>query len=40
VLRLPEIAIEIPLAEIYADVELTGTRSEDDSDPALDSPRA
>jgi Uma2 family endonuclease len=29
VLSLPEIGIEIPLAEIYADVELTGTPSED-----------
>ncbi|HVC62251.1 MAG TPA: Uma2 family endonuclease [Acetobacteraceae bacterium] len=30
VLRLPEIGIEVRLAEIYADVELTGTPSEDD----------
>jgi len=30
VLRLPEIGIEIPLTEIYADVELTGSPSDDD----------
>jgi Uma2 family endonuclease len=46
VLRLPEISIEVPLAEIYADVELTGAPSEDDviagrsgDDSAPDSPR-
>ncbi|MGA3403932.1 MAG: Uma2 family endonuclease [Acetobacteraceae bacterium] len=32
-LRLPEIGIEIPLPEIYADVELIGTPSEDDDSP-------
>ncbi len=31
-LRLPEIGIEIPLAEIYIDVELAGTPSEDDGE--------
>jgi hypothetical protein len=30
VLRLPEIGIEVPLAELYADVELAGTPGEDD----------
>jgi Uma2 family endonuclease len=47
VLRLPEIGIEIPLAEIYIDVELTGTPPDDDdtaapsgNDPAVSSPRA
>ncbi len=47
VLRLPEIGIAVPLAEIYADVELTGTPSEDDvtadsssHDPSRGSPRA
>jgi len=34
VLRLPEIGIEVPLAEIYADVELTGTPPEDDDNLA------
>lgn len=29
VLRMPEIGIEVPLAEFYIDVELTGTRDED-----------
>jgi Uma2 family endonuclease len=39
VLRLPEIGIEIPLTEIYADVELTGTPSDDDrAEPASDDP--
>lgn len=33
VLRMPEIGIEIPLAEFYLDVELTGLRDED-SEPA------
>ncbi len=33
VLRLPEIGIEIPLAEFYVDVELTGAPSEDDGVP-------
>jgi len=47
VLHLPEIGIAIPLREIYADVELTGSPSEDDAspeaardDPAHDSPSA
>ena len=30
-LRQPEIAIAVPLAKICADVELTGTPSDDDS---------
>lgn len=47
VLGLPELVIEIPLTEIYADVELTGTPSEDDAGtkhsgdaPDRNSPRA
>jgi Uma2 family endonuclease len=47
VLPLPEIGVEFPLAEIYADVELTGTPPEFDDtaepsgdDPASNSPRA
>lgn len=29
VLRMPEIGIEVPLAELYADVELTGSQGQD-----------
>jgi hypothetical protein len=46
VLRLPEIGIEIPLTEIYADVDLTAAPSDDDTvessrdAPGRNSPRA
>jgi Uma2 family endonuclease len=38
--RLPEIGVEFPLAEIYADVELTGPPPEDDdtAEPSGDGP--
>ena len=47
VLQLPELGIEVPLAEIYADLELTGAPSDDDGtaessadDRTRNSPRA